>query len=461
MRSTPELDRLSAQDVSNLRIEARGVPMHVAALAILEGAPLCDAEGRLRLESVRDEIERHLHLAPRLRQVVHRPPPGHGRPFWVDDPVFDIRAHVREQRVPPPGDEEALMGICEGLDGPALDPSRPPWELWFLTGLADGRVGMLIRLHHVVADGIASVALLGALFEDSPDAAVPSAPQWFPVPIPSSRDILIDNLRSRGRSLDNAISWLAHPMPGLRRLGAIPVSLREVFGEGAAPRSSLNVPVGMRRRLLLARADLDRAKDAAHAHGASVNDVLLAAVAGGTRELLLGRGELTPGLRLRTSVPVSVRTSRDRPDAGNLVALMIVPLPVADSDPVRLLEAIARETASRKRHPHVMGPLPGSMLVQRALIGLMNRQRMVNLFTSNVPGPKDPLYFAGARVLEVFQIGVVQGNVTLSVGMLSYAGQLNVDIVADADVNPDLDVFADGLRNTLAALGAAPVVVAT
>ncbi len=461
MRSTRELDRLSAQDVSNLRIEARGVPMHVAALALLEGAPLRDAEGRLRLESLRVEIERRLHLAPRLRQVVHRPPPGHGRPFWVDDPGFDIDAHVREQQVPPPGDEEALLRTCERLDGPALDRSRPPWELWFLTGLADNRVGMLIRLHHVVADGVASVALLGSLFDTHPVTTAPSAPLWVPVAIPSSRDILIDNVRSRGRVLDRAISWLAHPMPGLRRLGAIPVSLREVFGEGAAPRSSLNVPVGTRRRLLLARADLDRAKVAAHAHGASVNDVLLAAVAGGARELLRSRGELKPGLMLRTSVPVSVRTSRDRPDGGNLVALMIVSLPVTESDSGRLLEAIARDTASRKRRPHVMGPLPGSLLVQRALIGLMNRQRMVNLFTSNVPGPTEPLYFAGARVLEVFQVGVVQGNVSLSVGMLSYAGQLNVDIVADADLNPDLDVFADGLSDTLAALGAAPVAVAT
>src|SRR4029077_8667071 len=118
----------------------------------------------------------------------------------------------------------------------------------------------------------------------------PIAPPWVPVPVPASRDILIDNVRSRGRALDRAISWLAHPMPGLRRIAAIPVSLREVFGEGAAPRSSLNVPVGTRRRLLLARADLARAKDAAHAHDASVNDVLLAAVAGGTRELLRGRG---------------------------------------------------------------------------------------------------------------------------------------------------------------------------
>lgn len=455
-----ELDRLSAQDASNLRIEARGVPMHVAALAILEGAPLRDAEGRLRLEALRGEIGRRLHLAPRLRQVIHRPSPGHGRPFWVDDPRFDIGAHVREYPVAPPGDEEALLRICERLDRPALDRSRPPWELWFLTGLDDARVGMLVRLHHVVADGVASVALLGTLFDDSAGTTAPIAPPWVPVPVPASRDILADNVRSRGRSLDRAISWLAHPMAGLRRLGAIPASLGEVFGEGWAPRSSLNVPVGTRRRLLLARADLDRARDAAHAHGASVNDVLLAAVAGGARELLRSRGELTPGLRLRTSVPVSVRTSRDRPDAGNLVALMIVPLPVAESDPVRLLEAIARETASRKRRPHVMGPLPGSLLIQRALIGLMNRQRMVNLFTSNVPGPTTPLYFAGARVLEVFQVGVVQGNVSLSVGMLSYAGRLNIDIVADADVNPDLDAFADGLSDTLVALGAAPVVAA-
>lgn len=450
------MDRLSPQDLSNLRVEARGLAMHVAALAVLEGAPLCDPHGELRLGVVRAEIERRLHLAPRLRQVLHRPPLGLGRPFWVDDPGFDIAEHIRTCSVPPPGDEQALLETCVRLNEARLDRSRPPWEAWFLTGLSGGEVGMLIRLHHVVADGIASVALLGTLFDAAAEVPVPIVQPWNPRPLPDRWDVIVDTSTRSGAALVRLGSGLAHPSRGFRRLGAAALALKEVFDEGLASRSSLNVPAGKRRRLLLARADLERTRAVAHAHGAKINDVVLAAIAGGVRELLRSRGELAPGLDLRASVPVSFRSSGDRASQGNLTTVMIVPLQVGEADPVRRLGEIARETARRKRQPHVLGPLPGALLVQRAFTSLMRRQRMVNVFTSNVPGPPKPMFFAGARVLEVFQIGVIQGNVTLSVGVFSYAGQLNFDIVADSDALPDLAAFSEGLTAELERWDLAP-----
>jgi diacylglycerol O-acyltransferase / wax synthase len=444
------LDRLSPQDLSNLRVEARGLPMHVAALAILEGAPLCDAQGRLRLEVVQTWIQRRLPLASRLRQVLHQVPLGLGLPVWVDDAGFDIANHVRTRVIGPRGDEAALLEACTELNQVPLDRSRPLWELWLLTGLRGGRVGMLIRLHHVVADGIAGVALFGSMFDLAPEAPSPAAAPWTPAPIPSRWQLLSDNLRRQRAALAGALSWLGHPVWVLRRLRLGAAQLGGLLREGLAPRSSLNRPVGKRRRLLLVRADLDAAKQVAHAHGATVNDVVLAAVAGGARELLRHRGELTPGLRLRAGVPVSLRGAGDPGASGNQVGVMVVGLPVAEPDPACRLEQLARATAARKRRPPYQ---PGARLTQHGVVWVMTHQRLLNLFTSNVPGPPVPLYVAGARILELFQIGVVQGNVTLGIGVLSYAGRLNFDILGDADACPDLAVFTAGLRGALQELG--------
>ncbi len=458
----PRLARLSPVDVANLRVEDRGVPMHVAALAVVEGAPLLDAAGQLRLDAVRAEVQRRLHLAPRLRQVLCRPRLGLGPPVWTDDARFDIRRHVRACPVPAPGDEAALRAVWAQLNGPPLDRSRPLWELWLLPGLASGDVGMLVRLHHVVADGVAALALMGALVGTAPGGPPPPAPReapsagpggpppapaWRPAPTPGAWRLFTDAWRRRG---DAVAARLRHPTAahGVRSLTR---QLRLLAGEGRAPRVSFNQPAGTDRRLLLARADLARTRAAAHAHGATVNDVVLAAVAGGARRLLAGRGELRPGLTLKASVAAANRDPADAAASGNLAGIMLVPLPVAEPDPARRLAAIARLTRARKRYPPYQ---PSARFAQRGMVRAMSRQRMVNLFTSNLPGPPAPLYLAGARVLELFQVGVVQGNVTVGVGVLSYAGQLNFSILGDADAVPDLKAFADGLADALAQLGA-------
>ena len=445
------LDRLSPLDVSNLRVEERGLPMHVAALVILHQTALTAAPGGPGLDVLQDIIERRLHQAPRLRQVLYRPRPGLGPPVWVDDEDFDIRWHIRARPVPEPGDETALLRVCAELNQDPLDRSRPLWQMWLLTGLPEGRSGLLIRLHHVVADGIAALGMLGALFDPAPGTAVPDPPPWAPGPIPGMTGLAADQLRRQALLLRGLAARLRHPRAVIALPGVLARQAGQLAREGRAPRVSLNAPVTGRRRLLLIRADLERARTVAHAHGGTVNDVVLAAVAGGARNLLRSRGELRPGLVLKASVAASVRDPADQGAAGNRVGVMIVPLPAGEADPDRCLARIAAATARRKRLPPYQ---PGGRLAQRWMAGVMSRQRLVNLLVSNLPGPAGELRLGGARVLEMFQIGIVQGNLTVSVGAISYAGQLNLDVVGDSAAVPDVQAFADGVSDTLGKLGA-------
>ncbi|MGZ6513182.1 MAG: wax ester/triacylglycerol synthase family O-acyltransferase [Actinomycetota bacterium] len=439
------LDRLTPLDVSNLRVESHGLPMNVAAIAVLESRPLLDASGNLALDALCAAIERRLHRAPRLRKKLFVPPFAFGAPIWVDDARFDIRTHVKTRAVPAPGDEETLLRTCVELNGQPLDRMRPLWKIWFLTGLRDGTVVMLIRFHHVLADGIAGLMLLGSLFETYLDAPEPEPRPWNPRPVPTLKALFIDNVRARLAAARAVSVALGHPRPFARRLGVFGRQLVQALREGRAPRTSFNRPVGTHQRLMLARADLDRVKSVARAHNATVNDVVLSAMAAGAGALLASRGELARDLVLKVSVAASVRAP-DSGTAGNLVGIMIVPVPVAEPDPIRRLERVAAETAARKRLPPYQ---PSGRFMQRWMVGVMNRQRLVNLLTSNLPGPPQPMYFAGARILEVSQVGVVQGNLALTVGVLSYAGRLNLNIMGDAEAVPDLSVFVKGLADEI------------
>jgi diacylglycerol O-acyltransferase / wax synthase len=450
----PRLARLTALDASNLRIEDHGVPMHVAALAIVHGASLRDASGRLHEEAIREHLERRTHLAPRLRQKLRSTPLAAGPPVWIDDPAFDISKHVRIRDLGYPADEASMLKACSDLNETPLDRSRPLWEVWVLTGRDDGNVALLIRLHHVVADGIAALDMLGVLFDRTADGPSRRPSQESPTPPPQVRDLYADQLCRQ-----TAAVWRASFLPGRpgqagRRLALRLGQMRRLIRDGAAPLVSLNEPVGTRRRLMLVRADLASAKTAAHAHDATVNDVVLAAMAGGARRLLEGRGELVPDLVLRVSVAASLRGTGDEVTSGNRVGVRLAPLPVCEPDAVRRLRYIATVTAGLRGEPPYQ---PGGRLLQRWMVRIMFRQRLVNLLMSNLPGPPEPLYFSGAQVLEMFQVGLVQGNVPLSVGVLSYAGQLNFDIIADADAIPDVAIFADGLSAALDDLGVRPV----
>jgi diacylglycerol O-acyltransferase len=429
-------------------------PQDIGALAVLDGSSLAGPDGRLRIEAVREVIAARLHLVPRFRQRLYMPRPGLGRPLWVDAPAFDLADHVRVLPVPDPGDEAALLRATERLRRLHLDRSRPLWQMWFLSGLPEGQVGMFVKIHHVIGDATAAMAAVGALLDAAPDAPAGSAQPWTPAPPPAARDLLADNLRRHATGLGRAASALARPVTTARHARAAWTAVREAAGPPAA-RTSLDRLVGPGRTLAPIRGSLDQVKQIAHRDQATVNDVLLAVTAGGLRGLLRSRGEPVEDLIMPIYVPITLRPAQQRDRArGNLTALMTVPLPVGVPDPGRRLEQIAAETVRRKSvsRPSVgtvfHGPMP-----RQAFLAVMRHQH-VNLVSADVPGPRQPLYLAGARLLEVFPVLPLMGKATLGVGALSYAGQFNVMAVADHDACPDLDVFADAARDELRALAA-------
>jgi diacylglycerol O-acyltransferase / wax synthase len=455
LRHAREMDRLGAQDLMSLWPEELGWSQDIGALAVLDGRRLLDADGRFRIELARERVRRRLHLVPRFRQLLHRPAFGLGWPLWVDAPSVDVAEHVRVFPLDPPADESTLLLACEELRHRRLDPKRPLWEMWFLPGLPDGRVGLFMKLHHAIADGVAGVAALGAFVDLVPDPPEVVAPPWTPAALPSARELFADNLRRRLGQLGHALTRLAHPAQTVRQARRGWPALREAFAEARAARTSLNQRIGWHRRFALVRNDLGLVKQIAHAHQAKVNDVLMVALAAGLRELLLGRGERVDGLVLRAFVPVSLHTEPPGQARGNLDGGMVVPLPVGEPDDLRRLELIAAETAQRKRKARPPGgTLFRNIPIQRAALRLAHRQRLMNTYAANVPGPPVPLYFAGAPLLEVFPVVPLLGNLSVGVGALSYAGQFNVTAVADRDLCPDLDVFAQGMRRSLDALAA-------
>jgi WS/DGAT/MGAT family acyltransferase len=445
------VDRLTALDRLMLAASRRW-PQDIGALAILDGKGLVDAAGELRIEVIRAAIAARLHLVPRLRQVVQPARRGRGGPLWVDAARFDVTDHVVVGPAASGTDETGLLALIERLRRERLDPSRPRWRIWFLPGLPDGQVAMFVKLHHSIADGVAALTTVTTLLDTDPDAPVTSVLPWTPTPPPSDRELILDNVRRHLRAVDETGSMLIRPGRTLRRARVAWPAIRELLAEPPATRTSLDRMVGPDRRLALLRTSLDGVKAVAHAHGATVNDVLLVLIAGGLRTVLRGRGERLEDTTVRTYVPVSLRRRGSGPQQGNLIAQMAVPLAMRESDAPDELHRIAAQTALRKARARTsLGTLVRGRVARRLMLFAVMRQR-VNVTTASIPGPVQPLYLCGARILEVFPVLPLIANEPLGVAALSYAGQLNIGVVADRDAYPDLDAFVAGACAELAAL---------
>jgi diacylglycerol O-acyltransferase / wax synthase len=447
----PSIQRLTAEDRLILWPDEVW-PQDVGAVGVLDGRSLLDSNGRFRIEAAKQAVEGRLHLLPRFRQVLYVPRRGLGGPLWVDAPAFDLSDHVRVERLHAPGGEAELLRAVARLRRRRLDKSRPLWEMWFLMGMPADRIGWFVRLHHVVADGIAGVAELGALLDAAPSSATALPKPWAPDPWPSARDLLQDNLRCRIAKLKRTLRGITRPAAILRRARAAMPALRELLTEKPGPQTSLNQVIGQDRTLALVRSSLELVNEVAHSHGATVNDVLLAVIGGGLRGLLCSRGESIEGVILPIFVPVSLRRGRSGQAGGNLISQMVVPVPLGIADPSQRLRQIAVETASRKAISRPsLGTMFHSRLVRGTMLKLIVRQR-VNVVSADLPGPQTPLYLAGARLIEVFPLLNLVGNESLGIGALSYAGQFNIMAVGDADAYPDIDVFAASARDDLRVL---------
>jgi diacylglycerol O-acyltransferase / wax synthase len=427
-------------------------PQDIGALIILDGFNLSDPDGRFRIEAVRELVASRLHLVPRFRHLLYTPPRRLGGPLWVDDSAFDLSNHVVAMSLPAPANEAQLLLAAERLIRRRLERSRPLWGMWFFTGLADGRVGLFVKMHHSIGDAIAAVATFATFFDFTPNAIVGPAEPWTPAPPPSANDLLADHRLRRLSKRRSRLSVFAHPVMTVRKATAAWPAMRELLAEKPLAATSLSRLVGPDRHLAVIRGGVDDVKAVAHAYGAKMNDVFLSVIAGGLRALLSSRGEPIDQVVMRIYVPVSLRHRQYAEARGNVIGQMVIPLPIGVSDPVQRLQQIAAETAMRKaRSRPSVGGMPTRGLAGKMFLKLIDRQR-VNVESADIPGPEQPLYFAGARLLELFPVLPLIGKVSLGVAGMSYAGQFNITAVGDRDIYPDIDIFAAAVRDELRAL---------
>jgi diacylglycerol O-acyltransferase / wax synthase len=457
-------DRLSALDASFLHMERLEYPMHVGAVSILEAGTLVDDQGRFRIDDVRDLVLSRLPLMPRFRRRLMPVPYDQGRPIWVDDDRFDITYHVRHTALPKPGSWEQLAALTNRVQENLLDRERPLWELWFVEGLEGGNIAIVQKTHHALIDGVSGVDVATLLLDVDPNPEAPVPPAWMPQPGPSSMQLLFDSLRERLTEPAEIIRSIRHlvrgPMRALedaRQLGRSMGTM--VTRESIAPTTSINGRTGRHRRLSVVRVPLDDVKAVRRALGGTVNDVILAGVAGGLNRLFQHRGDPVEGLRLRVMIPVSVRSDDQRGALGNKVSAMFVTLPVDNISSRDRLAAVSQQTRHLKDRQQAVSAdflINMSDYVAPTLMSLaarvVHRQRFLNLVVTNVPGPQYPLYLLGARLIAAYPIVPLTRNLTIVVGILSYDGTLHFGLWGDRDAAPDLEVFASGIDDAFAEL---------
>ncbi|HSC02215.1 MAG TPA: wax ester/triacylglycerol synthase family O-acyltransferase [Solirubrobacteraceae bacterium] len=452
----PNKDRLTGLDSSFLHLERDSAHMHVAGCSVFAGEPPGHDE-------LIEAIESRLHLVPRYRQRLAFVPLGQGRPVWVDDPHFKVRYHVRHTALPRPGSDAELKRLAGRVFSQALDRSRPLWELWLVEGLAGGRFAVLSKTHHALVDGVSGVDIATVLFDTSPEP-IPVAPpehDWVARPLPSPAQLLADALLERatvpGEVARGVRSTLRGPRAVVTRLGRAlgHVGALAWTGLQAAPPSPFNVRIGPHRRFTWVQADLGQFKAIKNSLGGTVNDVVLAAVAGALGSYMRAHGE-SADVELRAMVPVSIRADVERGALGNRVAAMWAGLPVGITDPVARLHRVSEEMRGVKQSgqavgaeilTHLSGFAPPTIMSQAAR--LQARQRLFNLVVTNVPGPQFPLYLLGRELQAIYPMVPLAENTALGIAILSYNGQLNFGLVADYDALADVEVLADELRASI------------
>ena len=453
------MERLSALDVSFLTNESSSSHMHVGGILIFEGPPPS-------YDDLMEHVSSRLHLVPRFRQKLAFPPVPTGRPFWVDDPAFNLSYHVRHSALPAPGSEEQLGKMAGRVFSQQLDRTKPLWELWLVQGLTRKRFALVTKTHHALVDGVSGVDIATVLFDlkPVPDPAEPDH-DWVPDPEPSSATLLAKDaeavVRAPVRLLRRIGEAIEHPGAAAQQLGEAAEGVGEIGWAfvNAAPKVPLNVEIGSHRRYAWVRSNLAQFKQVKDALGGTVNDVVLAVVAGALRSWLTARGIRTEGLELRAQVPVSIRAQDERGHLGNRLAAMRAPLPVYIEDPVARLEQVTEAMRDLKQSKQALGAevisrfndfAPPTLLAQAARINFSTR--LFNVVVTNVPGPQVPLYVLGRELEDCFPVGFLPPNQALFVAIMSYNGGINFGLLADYDSMHDLDLIADGIERSIAEL---------
>jgi len=454
------MERMSTLDAGFFFAEHANVPMHLGALAVFEGP----APTRQELACL---YAAKLPRVPRYCQVVRTAPLQLFRPAWIDDEHFDIGNHLIRSVVPKPGRTTELHRLAGQIYAQPLDRSRPLWEAWLLDGIENGRWAILSKVHHCMVDGAGGADLMAEVFDLQPEARPATQPaDWQRQPGPSLAGSFANGLRDavlRPLQAMIAVPWLVRDrLPGWSDLAAFTCGLASGIQRLTVPSaSSLNGPIGSARRWAWTTASLDTVKQIGAEFGCSVNDVLLAAITRGFRDLLIERRELSSGMVVRSLVPVSIRCATERGAITNRLSAVLANLPVAEPDPIRRLQFVSDQMGEIKRTrqatgaellTQMLGAIPNSLLRLGTLAAFQIPQPLVQTVTTNVPGPPFPLYILGRKMLQAHPYVPIGDNVKIAIAMFSYLGQLSFGITADSSAASDFDVLARGIHLGLAEL---------
>ncbi len=456
-------DRLSSLDVSFLYMETPTTAMHVGGVAVFE--PPADGFAYSRLVEL---ISQRIALVPRYRQKVRVIPGRIANPVWVDDEDFDVTYHVRRSALPKPGTDAQLRELVGRLMGRQLDRSRPLWEIYLVEGLAEGRVGIITKTHHAMVDGVSAVDIGTVILDLTPEPREVPADDWQPSREPGVAALVVgavtDLVKRPTQAVEAARTAVGDARATAGKVVGVAGGVLSSVATMArpAPDSPLNVRIGEQRRFGMAKADLEDYKRVRKAHGGTVNDVVLATVAGALRSWLMTRGEsVTPTTSIRAMVPVSVRNDGQEGQLGNRVSSYFVDLPVGEGNAVMRLHQVSFAMRGHKESGQSVGAdalvqlsgfAPPTLHSLGARVASGFSRRLFNLVVTNVPGPQFPLYAAGARMLEMYPVVPLSKGQAVSIGLTSYDGGVYFGLNADRDAMPDIDVLAGLIEESLAEL---------
>ena len=457
--SATHLEHLTSEDAEILNLEAGPIVGHTLKVVVAERPPL---EGDDLVTALRERVAAGVVHTPRARQRLAPTPLDLAPPAWVADGEFDVRRHVR-RLFPADGGHDAFLATVARSMAERLDRRHPLWAVEVVEGLDGDRVAYLLKVHHCMADGLASMRLGASLLWDEEGSEPFRGGTDLPVAglSPGQAELLVSGLRERARNVVSTGSTALRTILSPRGRRAAETELRRLPSTAwrelhpTRTRSPLDKPSGRSRTVAFVSRSLEGLKRLGHRHGATVNDVLLAALAGGLRRWLGARGGALPDLRVK--VPVSMHDHDEGPAAlGNRDSFFFVDLPLEERDPARRLELVRAETAERKRAhdaetlyvlfndlAHV------SKRAYRRANALVGRPAVFSLCVSNVPGPSDRLSILGGVIEEMHSLAEVGDRHGLRVSAMSYRGSVSVALCADSGAIDDLETLAAALEEAL------------
>lgn len=453
--------RLTYQDAAFLYFERRNAPLHIGSLGIYRG--------RIPFEQFVAHIDSRLPLIPRYRQRLIVPPFSLAHPSWQDDPDFDIRNHIFHVALPTPGDDRQLAELTARLFSPILDRGKPLWEMYVIEGLEGDRTAILSKVHHCLVDGVSGIELLLAVVDITPEPAPPpDAPPWEPPPLPDAWSRLVDAWRCQVNEgidlLQRLREGLAQPTRSFEETQTALRALRQAapWLLRPAPATPFSVHLGPERRTAFAEVSFVEIREIRTSLGGTVNDVVLAVLAGALRRYLIRHGHRIGVPRLRVGVPVNIRTEAERGALGNRISFLLTELPVDEADPAVRLTTIAERVTGLKAANQAQGfELVARLLgyapapFQQFLGATAVASPLINLICTNVPGPMIPLYSIGHLMLAHYPLVPLSFDMGLGVGVTSYHQRLYFGLMADPRAVPDLEFLAQCVDESFRELRAA------